>query len=195
MLHSNFWAAIYFTLGRVYILMLLYLYVPLFPSSTVSTSPFSIFMSHFFPATRFINAIFLDFILLLLFSCCVWLFVTPWTAAHQSSLSFTISLTFLKLMSIESVIPSDHLVLCHPLLLPSVFLSVRVFSNKSALCIRWPKYWRFSISPSNEYSGFISFRVDWFDFLAVRGTLKSFLKHHSLKASILQHSAFFICYT
>ena len=91
-------------------------------------------------------------------------------------------------MSIESVIPSDHLVLCHPLLLPSVFLSVRVFSNKSALCIRWPKYWRFSISPSNEYSGFISFRVDWFDFLAVRGTLKSFLKHHSLKASILQHS-------
>ena len=120
----------------------------------------------------------------------VWLFSTPWT-----SLPFTISWSFLKLMSIESVILSDHLVLCHPLLLPPVFPSIRVFSDESALCIRCPKYWSFSISPSNEYSGLISFRVDWFDLLAVQGTLRSFLKHHSSKASILQHSAFFICYT
>ena len=125
----------------------------------------------------------------------VWLFVTPWTAARQASLSFTISQSLLKLMSIESVIPSNHLILCHPLLLlPSIFLSIRVFSNESALGIRWPKYWRFSfsISPSNDYSGLISFRTDWFDLLAVQGTLKSLLQHHSSKASILWHSAFFI---
>ena len=104
--------------------------------------------------------------------------VTPWTAARQASLSFTISWSLLKLMSIESVMPFNHLILCHPLpLLPSVFTSIRVFSDKSALCIRWPKHWSFSfsISPSNEYSGLISFRIDWFDILAVQGTLKSLL--------------------
>ena len=125
--------------------------------------------------------------------CCVQLFVTPWTAAHQASLSFTISLSLLKLMSIESMMPSNHLILCRPLLLlPSIFPSIRVFSNKSALRIRWPKYWSFSISPSNEYSGFISFRIDWFDLLSVQGTLKSLHQHHSSKASVLWHSAFFI---
>ena len=116
--------------------------------------------------------------------------VTLWTAAHQASLISAISQSLLKLMSIESVIPSNHLILCHPLLLlPSIFLSIRVFSNESALGIRWPKYWRFSfsISPSNDYSGLISFRTDWFDLLAVQGTLKSLLQHHSLKASILPH--------
>ena len=124
---------------------------------------------------------------------CLQLFVTPWTAAHQASLSFTISLSLLKLMSIESMMPSNHLILCRPLLLlPSIFPSIRVFSNKSALRIRWPKYWSFSISPSNEYSGFISFRIDCFDLLAVQGTLKSLLQHHSSKASVLWHSAFFI---
>ena len=109
---------------------------------------------------------------------CVWLFVTPWTAAHQASLSFIISQSLLKHMSIESLMPSNHLVFCPPLChLTSVFPSIRVFSNESALHIRWPKSWRFSfgISPSNEYSGFISFRIDWFDLLAVQGTLKSLL--------------------
>ena len=108
----------------------------------------------------------------------VWLFVTPWTAAHQASLSITNSWSLLKLMSIKSVTPSNHLILCHPLLLPpSIFLSIRVFLNESALRIRWPKYWSFSfnISPSNEYSGLISFRMDWLDLLAVQGTLKSLL--------------------
>ena len=122
-------------------------------------------------------------------------FATPWTAAHQASLSFTISWSLIKLMSVESVMLSNHLVLCHPLLLlPSVFPSIRVFSNESALCIRWPKYWSFSfsINPSNEYSGLISFRIDWFDLFAVQETLKSLLQHHSSKASILQHSAFFM---
>ena len=115
--------------------------------------------------------------------------------AHQASLSFTISLSLFKLMSIESVISSNHLFLCCPLLLlPSIFPSIKVFSNESPLCIRRPKYWSFSfnISPSNEYSGLISFRMDWFDLLAVQGTLKSLLQHHSLKASILWHSAFFM---
>ena len=122
----------------------------------------------------------------------VRLFVTPWTAAHQASLSITNSQSLLKLMSIESVIPSNHLILCHPLL-PSSPPSIRVFSNESVLCIRWPKYWSFSfsISPSNEYSGLISFRMDWLDLLAVQGTLKSLLQHHSSKASILWRSAFF----
>ena len=119
-----------------------------------------------------------------------------WTAACQASLSIiTNSRSLLKLMSIESVMPSNHLVLCHPLLLlPSIFPSSRVFSNESVLCIRWPKYWSFSfsISPSNEYSGLISFRIDWLDLLAVQGTLKSLLQHHNSKASVLQHSAFFI---
>ena len=121
--------------------------------------------------------------------------VTPWTAAPQASMSITNSWGPLKLMSITSVIPSNHLILCRPLLLPpSIFPSIRVFSNELVLHIRWPKYWSFSfrISPSNEYSGLISFRMDWLDLLVVQGTLKSFLQHHSLKASILQCSAFFI---
>ena len=119
---------------------------------------------------------------------CVQLFATPWTAVRQASLSFIISRSLLKLMSIESVMPSNHLILCHSLLfLLSIFLNIRVFSNKLALCIRWPKYWSFSfsISPSNEHSGFISFRMDWFDLIAVQGTLKSLLKHCSSKASVL----------
>ena len=126
-----------------------------------------------------------------LFSHCrVRLFATPWTAACQASLSFTISQSLLKLMSIELVMPSNHLILCCPLLLlPSIFPSNRVFSSESALHIRWPKYWSFSISPSSKYSGLISFRIDWFD-LAVQGTLKSLLHHHSLKASVLCPSAF-----
>ena len=118
---------------------------------------------------------------------CIWLFATPWTAARQVSLSITNSQSLLKLMSIESMMSSNHLILCHPLLLPpSIFPSIRVFSNESALCIRWPKYWSFSfnISPSNAYSGLISFRMDWLDLLAVQGTLKSLLQHHSSKASI-----------
>ena len=121
-------------------------------------------------------------------------FATPWTAAHQAPLSFTISQNLLKFTSIESVMPSNHLILCCPLLiLPSIFPSIRVFSNESALHIRWPKYWSFSFSirPSNEYSGLISFRIDWFDRLAVQGTLKSLFQHYTSKASILQHSAFF----
>ena len=124
----------------------------------------------------------------------VWLFVTPWTAAHKASQFITNSQRLLKLMSIESVMPYNHLILCHPLLLPSIFPSIRVFSNKSVLPNRWPEYWSFSfsISPSNEYSGLISFRIDWLDLLIVQGTLKSLLQHHSSKASILQHSAFFI---
>ena len=124
----------------------------------------------------------------------VWLFATPWTAARQASLSFTISQSLLKLMSIDSVMPSNHLILCHPLLLPpSIFPRIRVFSNESALRIRWPKYWSFSfsISPSNEYLGLISIRIEWLDLLAVQGTLKSLLQHHRSKASILRCSAFF----
>ena len=125
---------------------------------------------------------------------CVWLFATPWTAAHQASLSNTNSQSLIKPMSIELVMPSSHLILCCPLLLlPSIFPSIRVFSNESALHIRWPKYWSFSfnISPFNEHPGLISFRMDWLDLLAVQGTLKS-LQQHSSKASILQCSAFFI---
>ena len=121
--------------------------------------------------------------------------MTPWTAARQASLSITNSRSLLKLTSIESVIPSNHLILCHPLLLlPSIFPSIRVFSNESALRIRWPKYWSFSvsISPSNEHPGLISFRMDWLDLLAVQGTLKSLLQHHSSKASVLLCSAFFM---
>ena len=124
----------------------------------------------------------------------VQLFLTTWTAAPQASLSFTISQILLKFMSIESRMPLNHLVLCHPLLLPLIFPSRRVFSSESALHIRWPKYWsfNFSISICNEYSGLISFRIDWFDLLAVQRTLKSLLQHHSSKPSILQHSAFFM---
>ena len=117
----------------------------------------------------------------------VRLFATPWTAGHQASLSITNSWSLLKLMPIELVMPSNHLILCCPLLPPLIFHSIRVFSNESVLRIRWPKYWSFSfnISPSNEYSGLISFRMDWLDLLAVQGTFKSLLQHHSSKASIL----------
>ena len=122
------------------------------------------------------------------------LFVTPWTTARQASLSITNSSSLLKFLSIESVMPSNHLILCYPLLLlSSIFPSIRVFPNESTFCMRWPKYWSFSfnISPSNEHPGLI-FRMDWLDLFAVQGTLKSLLQHHSSKASILQHSAFFI---
>ena len=125
----------------------------------------------------------------------VRLFATPWTTAHQASLSINNSWSLFTLMSIESVMPSNHLILCHSLLLlPSVFPSIRVFSNESVLHIRWPKYWSFSfsISPSNEYLGLISFSMDWLDLLAVQGTLKNLLQHHSSKASVLWCSAFFI---
>ena len=125
----------------------------------------------------------------------VQLFATPWTAACQASLSINNPQSLLKLVCIESVMPSNHLILCHPLLLlPSIFPSIRVFSNELALCIRWPMYWSFSfnISPSNEHSGLISFRRDWLDLFAVQGILKSLLQHHSSKASILQPSAFFM---
>ena len=138
----------------------------------------------------------LSFCSVQLFSC-VWLFETPWTAC-QASLSITKSWRLLKVMSIELVMPSNHLILCLPLvLLPSIFSSIRVFSNESVLHIRWPKYWsfRFSISLSNEYSGLISFRMDWLDLLAVQGTLKSLLQHHSSKASILWCSGFFLSLT
>ena len=135
-----------------------------------------------------------DFIPLLLFSHKVMFdLATPWTAACQDSLSFTISRSLLKFMSIESMVLSDHFILCWPLLLlPSIFPSIRIFSNESVLCIRCPKYWSFSfsISPSNEYSGLIFFRIDWFDLLTVEGTFKSLLQHQNLKASILWHSAF-----
>ena len=125
----------------------------------------------------------------------VWFFATPCTGAHQVSLSITNSQSLLIFMFIESVMPSNHLTLCHPLLLlPSVFPSMRVFSNESVLCIRWPMYWSFSfsISPCNEYSGLISFRTDWLDLLAVQGTLQSLLQYHSSKASIIWRSAFFM---
>ena len=123
---------------------------------------------------------------------CAWLFATPWTGTRQASLFFTISQSLLQLMFIESVVPSNHLIPCCPLLLlPSIFPSIRVF-NESALHVRWLKYWSFSISPSNKYSRQISFRTDWFDLLAVQGTLKSLLQHHSLKASILWSSASFM---
>ena len=125
----------------------------------------------------------------------VRLFATPWTAARQASLPIANSRSLLRLMSIESVMPSNHLILCHPLLLlPPIFPRIRVFSNESVLHIRWPKYWSFSvnISPSNEYPGLISFRIDWLDLLAVQGTLKSLLQHHRSEASVLRRSAFFI---
>ena len=125
---------------------------------------------------------------------CIRLFATPWTAACQASLSITKSHSLLKLISTESVMQSNHLILCRPLLLPSIFPSIRVFSSESALRIKWPKYWSFSfgISPSSEYSGLISFSIDWFDLLAVQGTLKSLLQHRNSKASVLRCSAFFI---
>ena len=126
---------------------------------------------------------------------CIRLFVTPWTAACQPFLSFTIFWSLLKLMFVKSVIPSNHLILCHfLLLLSSIFPSIRVFSNELALCIRWPKDWSFGISLFNEYSGLISFRIDWLDLLAVQGTLKSLPQHHSSEASVLQCSAFFMVF-
>ena len=137
----------------------------------------------------------LSIVLVVRLLSCVQLFATSWTAAHQTSLSITKSGSLLKFMSIELVMPSNHLILCHPLLLlPSIFSSFRVFSSESVLHIRWPKYWSFSfnISLSNEYSGLISFRMDCLDLLAVLGTLKSLLQHHSSKASILCYSAFFM---
>ena len=136
-----------------------------------------------------------DFVVIVHSLSCALLFATPWPAAPQVPLSFTISWRLLKHVSIESVMPSNHLILCRPLLLLSSFFpSIMVFSYESVLHIRWPKYWSFSfsISPSNEYSGLISFRTDWFDLLAVQGTLKSLLQHHSSKASILQGSVFFM---
>ena len=125
---------------------------------------------------------------------CVRLFVTAWPTARQASLSITNAQSLLKFMSIESMLPSNHLILCCPLLLPSIFPSVRVFSSESLICIRWPKYWSFSFSssPSSEYPGLIFFRIDWLDLLVVQGTLKSLLQHHSSKSSIIQCSAFFI---
>ena len=125
---------------------------------------------------------------------CVWLFATPWIASCQASLSITNTWSLLKHVPVELVMPSSHLILCYPLLLlPPIPPSIRVFSNESTLCIRWPKYWSFSfnISPSNEHPGLICFRMDWLDLLAVQGTLKSLLQHHSSKSSILRHSAFF----
>ena len=134
--------------------------------------------------------------MLLLFSHCrVQLFATPWMAAHQALIFSTISQNLLKFMSTKSMMPSNHLIICRPiLLLTSVFPSIRIFSNKLALHIRWPKYWSFSFSnrPSSEYSGLTSFRIEWFELLAVQGTLKSLLQHHSSKASVLQCSAFFM---
>ena len=135
-------------------------------------------------------------------TCCsllsrVLLFVTPWTASCQASLSFTVSQNLFKLRSIELVMPSNHLMFCHHLLLPSIFPRIRVFSNESALCIRWPNYWNFSfsISSSNKYSGLTSFRIDWFDLPAVQWTLKSLLQHHSLKASVFRCSHMYAKYT
>ena len=124
----------------------------------------------------------------------IQLFVTPWTVSHQAFLSITNSQSLIKLMSIQSMMPSNHLILCHPLLLRSIIPSIRIYSNESVLHIMWPKYWSFSfsISPSNENSGLISFRIDWLGLLAVQGTLKSLLQYYNSKASILRHSAFFI---
>ena len=135
------------------------------------------------------------FVVVVQLLCYIQLFATPWTAVCQASQSFTTSQSLLKLMSIESMMPSNHLILCHPvLLLPSIFPRIRVFSIELALHIRWPKDWSFSfsISPSDEYLGLISFKIDWFDLLAVQGTLKSLLQHHNLKSSILWHLAFFM---
>ena len=154
------------------------------PSLSMCFSPS---FSHLFSVTLLFNSV--------QSVSCDWFFVIPWTAACQVSLSIINSCSLLRLMSTESVKLSSNLILCHPLLLlPSIFPSIRLFSNESVLCIKWPKYWsfNFSISPSNEYSGLISFRIDWLDLLAVQGTLNSLLQHHSSKASILQHSAFFM---
>ena len=137
----------------------------------------------------------MQFVIVVQLLSCVQLFLTPWTAAHQTSLSFTVSWTLLKFTTIELVILSNHLIPCHPLLLlPSIFPSIRIFSSESAVCLRWPEYWSFSfsINPFNEYSRLILFRIDWFDLLAVQMTLRSLLQHCSLKAWIFWHSAYFM---
>ena len=168
--------------GHPWILALFTLWIPHFPKLSLSLS------------WRLISSMAFEFqfaVVVQLLSC-IWLFATPWTSPCQASLSFTIAWSCLKLMSIKLMVPSNHLILCCALLLlPTIFPSVRVFSNESALRIRWPHYWSFSfsISLSNEYLGLISFRSDWFDLLAVQGTLKSLLQHHSSKASILWRSA------
>ena len=164
----------------------------LFVFTHIALSPTSSQLQRIFQLSRALLVIYFSSVQLL---SPVWLFATLWTAAYQASLSITNSRSLLKLMSIKLVMPSNHLILCCPLLLlPSFFPSIGVFSNESTLHIRWPKYWSFSssISPSNEYPGLISFRMDWLDLLAVQGTLKSLLQHHSSKASILQCSTFFI---
>ena len=146
-----------------------------------------------FHTSSFLNRSFIGFSSVQLLSC-VWPFVTPWIAAHQASLSITSSRSSLRLTSSESVMPSSYLILCHPLLLlPPIPPSIRVFSNESTLRMRWPEYWSFSFSiiPSKEHPGLISFRMDWLDLLTVQGTLKSLFQHHTSKASILRHSAFF----
>ena len=161
------------------------------PSLTVPASPSSTSSSLFLPCKLVLQYHFSAAVVVRSLSC-VQLFATPWTAAHQSSLSFTISRSLFKRMPIESVMPSNHLILCHPLLLlPSVFPSIRVFSKELALQIKWPKYWSFSfsISLSKEYSGLISFRIDWFDVLAVQGTLKSLLQHHFVRFRIYAKNA------
>ena len=171
--HSSLFSALR-VVSSVYLRLLIFLPAILIPACAPSSSAFhmmSVQLSH------------------------VQLFATPWTAARQASLSITNSQSLLKLMSIKSAMPSNHVILCCPLLLlPLIIPSIRVVSNESVLHIRWPKYWSFSfsISPSNEYSGLICFRIDWFDLLAVQGTVKILLQHHSSKASILQCSAFFI---
>ena len=163
-----------------------------FQLSTVGQSYLT--QSLFYNQVLNISCNLLNMVAVVQFLSCIWLLAAPWTAACQAPLTPTISWSLFKLMFIESVMLSNHFILCHPFLLPLVFSSIRVFSNKSALHIRWAKYWNFSfsISPSNEYSGLISFRMDWFDLLAVQGTLKSLLQHHSSKASILCHSVFFM---
>ena len=149
----------------------------------------SIYLFQNFPASSLLICLLRPVVVVVLLLSCVRLFVSPLTAALQAFLSFTTSWSLLKLMSIESVMPSSHLILCHPLLLLlSIFPSIRVFSNESALRIRWPKYWSFSVQYSSEYSGLISFGIDWFDLLAVQGTFRSLLHHYNLKEFILLKS-------
>ena len=152
---------------------------------------YNIYKAIYFNAWLIIYTLYIQFFVAVFQSLsCVQLFATLWTAANQASLSFTISWSLLKLISIDSVMPSNHLVLCHHLfLLPSIFPRIRIFSRELLLCIRWPKYWSFNTS--SEYSGLIYFRIDWFDLLAVQAILKSLLQLHSSKASILQHATFF----
>ena len=174
---------------------MVYLYLMWLPLQLLlyfSVNPLSYLLCIFTDYSTFIFPPSLPFVVVAQSLSSVHLFVTPRTAARQASLSFTISLSLLQLMSISSVMPSNHLILCCPLLLPSIFPSIRVFYNELAFHIKWPKYWSFSISPSNEYFGLISFRIDWFDLLAVQGTLRGLHQHPSSKASILWHSVFFM---